>query len=569
MIRKKYCSMLLGATVSSLINALLIISDTFISAFFLGESAVMAINLVTPMYNLGLFIAMLLSLGIPVLYSGAMGRFNKDEADLVLGTGLGACLAGGLLLFILLTVFQPIYFEMYPASEELEKLAGDYYFWMRFELLLMPVTEVMVETVFADGDATCAVEVSVAEIVSNIAFSIILCRSMGIAGVAIGSFIAVVFRLLVSLTHLFKKTNSLHINFRYSFAILKRAVRIALVDAGNYLFIALCTVGLNVFVGWRFGEEYIIIVSVIMLVQEFMLLFDGIGVAISPIISVYLSEKCTPGVRKIWHYAMVTVLIEGFAVMLLVILMSGWIPDALGITDSVMARTITLGIRILTAGMVFICYLYLHTSYYRLREMIWISFAISAMRDVLVVVPTTIICGMLFGIPGCFIGVTAGAILAFILTMLFGYKKYGVDDFPLLLNELERDQNCYLYELKVVPDQVITTRDSIEKTLIKEGVNKKDIAKCMLAVEETLMLVYERNEGTKVSGECELEIANDKITVITRDNGVSLNVTDPEMDVSSFRAFIAPGIMSKWFRNGKHLMAMSFNRNYFEFVRTR
>ena len=47
--------MLIGATFSSAINALIIVSDSLIAGLFLGENAVSAINLVSPAYNLCVF----------------------------------------------------------------------------------------------------------------------------------------------------------------------------------------------------------------------------------------------------------------------------------------------------------------------------------------------------------------------------------------------------------------------------------------------------------------------------------------------------------------------------------
>ena len=106
MIRKKYFSMLISASFTSIINVLLIIADSIICGQMLSDTAVAAIDLITPLYTFCMFIAMLLSLGIPILYSRAMGRSQKDEADLVFGTGLTVTIIGGILIFFFLTVFR-------------------------------------------------------------------------------------------------------------------------------------------------------------------------------------------------------------------------------------------------------------------------------------------------------------------------------------------------------------------------------------------------------------------------------------------------------------------------------
>ena len=218
MIRKKYFSMLISASFTSIINVLLIIADSIICGQMLSDTAVAAIDLITPLYTFCMFISMLLSLGIPILYSRAMGRSQKNEADLVFGTGLTVTIIGGILIFFFLTVFRDAYFSQYELSNELYLLAKDYYFWIRFEILVMPLAEVMVESVFADGDESCTLLVSIVETSTNVILSVILCRTMGIAGVALASFVAVSLRLLISLTHFLKKSNSLRVHLSFSLA---------------------------------------------------------------------------------------------------------------------------------------------------------------------------------------------------------------------------------------------------------------------------------------------------------------------------------------------------------------
>ena len=568
MIKKKYLSMLAGASFTSAINVLLIITDSIICGIFLDDTAVSAINLVMPVYGLCIFVAMLISLGIPILYANARGRFSKEEADRIFGTGLTVCIAGGILIFIFLTLIRDIYLDHFMLSETMSRLADDYYDWIRFELLIMPLAEVMVETVFADGDENCAIAVAAVEAMSNIILSIVLCRIMGIAGVALASVVAVVLRLLVSLTHLLKKTNTLRMNLCFSFVVFRKDINYALTDAGNYLFLAIFSYALNMFVARHFEERWIIMVSVILLVQEFQLLFDGIGETLTPIISVYLSENCFEGVRKVWRLATITCILEGFGAMLLLILLSGKLPLLLGITDPELLHMASMGIIIMTPGMVFTCYLYMLTSYYRLLDKVILSVGISALRDCLCIIPTAVAGGTIFGIEGVFGGMAAGAVLAFFLSRLYVGRKYGKKNQPLLLDSREKGLKSYLFELEVNHEQVIQVRDSLEQALREAGVARKQVFRMMLMLEELLMLIYERNGHEKVLAECALTISPEKITMIIRDNGVQLDLTDPDRNISSLRSYIVPGLLTEWCHEEYHLAAVSFNRNSFEIQNT-
>ncbi len=564
MMTKKYYSMLAGATFTCVINALLIITDTVLAGILLGHEAVASINLVAGLYNLGVFIAMLLSLGVPILYSNEMGNFQKKEADRVFGTGLTFAVLGGVLLFIFTTVFRPLYFSFYNVPSNYLELANDYYFWLRFELLLMPVAEVMVETVYADGDEGCTLLVTSVEAASNILFSMLLCRKMGIAGLALGSVIAVSLRLLLSLTHLFKKKNTLRPNVCFSFPVLGRVIAYSVTDAGCYLFIAIFSFALNKFVLWRFGSSMLIMASIILLVHEFQLFFDGIGEAITPIISVYLAENCFPGVRKVWRLAVKTAIAEGIFITILLLILSRWLPGVLGITDPDLIHTASLGIILMAPGMTFVCLLYLLSSYYLLVDKVALSFSICALRDVVVVLPSAVVFGMIFGIHGVFAGTAVGAVLAFLISILYVYGKYGKENVPLLLAEKERSLGSYLFELEISPERIVETRNQIENALNKHGIRRNTVVKCMLMFEELLMLIHENHPDGKTLGECSLTVSPEKITVVLRDNGPPVDFTDCDMEIDSLRCYVVPGLISHWCRRSSHLIAMSFNRNMFE-----
>lgn len=556
--------MLISASFTSIINVLLIIADSIICGQMLSDTAVAAIDLITPLYTFCMFIAMLLSLGIPILYSRAMGRSQKDEADLVFGTGLTVTIIGGILIFFFLTIFRDAYFSQYELSNELYLLAKDYYFWIRFEILVMPLAEVMVESVFADGDESCTLLVSIVETSTNVMLSVILCRTMGIAGVALASFVAVSLRLLISLIHFLKKSNSLRLHLSFSLAVLKQDIRLALTDSGNYLSLAVFSYALNSFVLWLFGPDMLIMAAVIVIVQEFELLFDGVGEAVTPILSVYFSEKCYTGVRKIWRLAVRTAIIEGLVVTVLLVSLSGLIPGLLGITDPTIYQVATYGIMLMAIGMAFVSYLYLLTSYHRVLDKILLSFVISVLRDAICTFACAFCFGMLFGIYGVFAGISAGAALTQGLATLYIRIRYGKKNPPLLIADLERGTKNDLFDLIIRPESVTDTRDAVEQVLRRENIEPGIILRVMLVLEELLMLIYEKNEGKTVSCECAVILSSETLTVILWDNGEEIDLTEKEMEISSLRCYFTSGILHRWTNAGKHQTTMSFNRNCLE-----
>ena len=99
-LKKKYYPLLISGTLRLIVITLLVMSDTIIAGLLIGEDAVAGINLVTPVYSLSFFFGGLVSIGVPILYNNAMGRYEKKEADELFGNGMTAALAIGIILFI-------------------------------------------------------------------------------------------------------------------------------------------------------------------------------------------------------------------------------------------------------------------------------------------------------------------------------------------------------------------------------------------------------------------------------------------------------------------------------------
>ena len=129
---------------------------------------------------------------------------------------------------------------------------------------------------------------------------------------------------------------------------------------------------------------------------------------------------------------------------------------------------------------------------------------------------------------------------------------------------MEKEVKSFIFEYRICPDEIVRNRDLLEQTLKENGIEQKKIAKTMLIFEETLMLIYEKNAGSETMGECAMNIHQDRITLIFRDNGILMDLTDLDMEINSFRTYIAPVLLQNMVINSRHLTAMSFNRNCFE-----
>ncbi len=562
-LNKKFYSMLFAGTLTMVVVTGLLMSDTFIAGIFIGEDAVAAINLITPAYSLAAFIGFIFSLGVSVLFSNAMGRFDKESADRYFGNGFCACLLSGTVLFVLLNFLADAYLGFYAPPAAVMALAGPYFFWYRLVILILPMATFINEMVFADGDETLSAVANITNVVGNIVISVILCRLIGIAGIGAASFIGTLLKLIISFTHLLKKGNSLHIKPALSLPVLGEIAKYSIIDAGSYLFLSIFVAAMNKFVMAVFGEDMLIIVSVCVFLKEAQLVFDGIGEAFSPLISIYLGEETYEGVRECYRLSEKTSIAEGLVMTVITVLAAPLIVRVFGISDPRTASYAVNGIRIMSLGLTFISLMYLITSYFLLRGKILLGLVICCMRDVAASVIFAVTGGLLFGIYGLFIGIAVSSAAAYLLLMGYLDLRYGREDTPLLLKEIEGNGITGFYELNVKPEDIICVQKEIEQLLKDNNVSEKTTVRVKLLIEDLYMLIYEKNGSEGILGECVVKLLDEGVSIITRDDGVLFDISQDDVEATSVAAFTVSAYMEKMKENRRHLTTMSYNRNSF------
>lgn len=556
---------MLSSSISLLVITVLALSDTLIAGVMLGEEAVSAICLVVPAYSLAGFAGCLISLGVPIIYSRAMGEFNKERADRCFAFGVFMAVTMGLVLYIVFMLFGDAYLRFYEPSTVVFNAAKDYFFWYKYTILLLPIMTLMDEMVLADGDETLSMVSGIVQIVGNIVCSIVFAKFVGIEGIGFGSFIGTLVALLVAFAHLLRKGNSLKLGFYFSLKLLVDVVKYSAIDAGTYLFLACFTAVMNRFITFAYGPEMLVLGAVILFVKEVQIVFDGIGEAFTPLMNIYLGEESYDGVKKCYGLSKKTAVVEGVVLTLLMILVSPFIVKLYDISDPVACSYAVGGVRIEALGLVFLSLLYLLSSYYLLIDKIKLGFVMSALRDVLVVTPACIALGYFFGIYGMFAGVAVGPAIAYAISVLYIRIRYGAENYPLLLTDKLKGFKHKFYEFKLDPKSIVETQQQVEKYLCENGIDRKIVSKVKLLIEDLYMLIYEKNGADKaVYAECTVIIRDTGVQIITKDDGVLFDLSNEDVVAGSIVEFMVSGYMEKLKDNKKYLTTMSYNRNTFK-----
>ena len=561
---RKFFSLLLSSTIGQLVITVLTLSDSVIAGVMLGEDSVAAICLVIPAYSLAAFGSNLIAVGVPILYNRAMGEFDKEKADRYFSFGLLISLVMGLILYTVFMLFGDAYLRFYEPSTVVFNAARDYFFWYKYTFLLLPLYTLMYEMVLADGDETLSMVSGIVQILGNIVCSIVLAKFIGIEGIGLGSLVGTSAALIVSFAHLLRKGNSLKLGFYFSSKWFVDVFKYGVIDAGDYLFLACYIATMNRFISSAFGPEMLVLGAVVLFIKEVQVVFDGVGEAFTPLMNIYLGEESYDAVKKCYSLSLKTAVVEGFIVMLLMVLVAPLIAKLYDITDPVTTAYAVGGVRIESLGLVFLSLLYLLSSYYLLIDRIKLGFFVSALQNFLAVAPVSIILGYFFGIYGMFAGVAIGPSVAYLISVLYIRIRYGKDNYPLLLSENLKGFNHKFYEFKLEPKSIVETQQQVEKYLCENGIDRKIVSKMKLLIEDLYMLVYEKNGAENaVYAECTVIIRDTGVQLITKDDGVLFDLSSEDVVAGSIIEFMVSGYMEKLNDNKKYLTTMSYNRNTF------
>ena len=546
-----------------MVVSMLLMSDSVIAGAVIGSDAVAGITLVTPVYSLSAFFGSMISLGVPILYSTEMGKFNKERADQVFGLGVLMSIVVGLVLFLVTSLFGDLYLCSSSPPDAILSQARGYLSWMRFTILLLPMQMLIAAAVYCDGDETISTIANAVQGLGNIVLSIVLSHVMGIRGIGLASFLFNVIALSILLAHFAKETNSLRWNIYFSFELLGDVVRYSIIDSSSYLFLAALTALLNAFVSAQFGPEYLILVSVIALCRESQLVFDGIGEAVTPIFSVYVGESNHSGLRSTYDLASKTAIVEGIIVTIVLVIFAPIVPKVLNVTQPELAHWVVVGARLTALGSTFVSLLYLISSYYLVIKQISLGLAACAVRDVVFSAPLAVGLGKLFGIFGMYMGLAMAPAFAYGLFLLYLTMRYGREDCPLLLSKIPGGENSYLFNLSTDPEEIIAVQRKVEALLKEHSVDKRTIGRTMLLIEELYVLIRQMNDNKSVLAECTVCLRPDGVQIISKDEGVPFDMADEDISVTSLSAYTVASYLEKTEMGNRHLTTMSFNRSSF------
>ena len=563
---KKFNSMLISGTFTKAVMYLMLLSDSIIAGHFIGASGVAGINAITPVTAIVTFFGDLLSTGVGIVFTREVGAMRKDRANEIYGQGLILSIGLGLISALLIFVFQDAYFRVSGVTGDILENALQYYRLMPINAFLTIVIFYLEQMVYSDGDELCNNICYGFQIGGNVLCSIILTRFLGMTGIILGSVIGNSLGILTCLWHYFRKENTLRFVWHLSFRDFLLTSRYSIVDSSVYVCWGLMDYVMIGFVSGRFGEAGLITLAVVVSLIEFGVVLDGVGMAMQPLIGTYFGERNHQLIKRVMRSGVKAAVIEGLAATALIWVFARQFCALFGITSGEALAPSIAALRIVSLGFTFCSVVSLTTSYYMLIDRIGMATCIACFQNGLLYILLPVLGALAFGMGGMWAGFVAAPILTLVCAYLFVYLRFGKDDFPFLLKDMESE--IVVMDDTLTPETAVSLSDRVRSSLLSHQYARTTANNAALFIEEIGLTILERNKQAKkpVLIELSLFFEEESLLVIERDSGVLFDLTESDVQVRELSSFILSGMMEAH-EEKAYLVTTGYNRNMIRFSR--
>ena len=559
--------MLISGTFTKAVMYLMLLSDSIIAGFFIGEKGVAGINAITPVTAVVTFFGDLASTGVGIVFAREVGAMRKRRADEIFGQGLIISIGLGLISALLILVFQSTYFSVSGITGETLEQATKYYRLVPINAFLTIVIFYLEQMVYSDGDELCNNICYGFQIGGNIICSIILTKFFGMTGIILGSVIGNGLGILTCLWHFFRKSNTLHFVWHLSFKDFLLTSRYSIVDSSVYICWGLMDYVMIGFISRSYGNSGLIALAVVVSLIEFGVVLDGVGMAMQPLVGTYYGEKNHRLIKRVTRAGIKAAIIEGAVATSLIMIFAKQFCALFGVTEGASLTSSITAIRIVCLGFVFCSMVSLTTSYYMLIDRIGMATCIACFQNGLLYILLPILGSAVFGINGLWAGFVAAPILTLVCAMLFVYLRFGKNDFPFLLGDM--DTEIVVLDDTLSPQSASALSIKVADLLLSHQYPKETANRAGLFAEEIGLTILDINKRSKKSILVELSLffEEDNVLIVECDSGKLFDLTDPDAQINGLSGFVLSGLMEAH-KEKAYLVTTGYNRNMIRFAKS-
>lgn len=553
---RQFRRMLAGCVAINVVMFVLSTMGSVLAGNFLGEKALTGVALASPLFTFCSFLTSLIGSGMGINYSLRRGGLDRDGAEAVFMQGVWTALSCGVLLGLGVWIFRDAFIGLMTADAEVMRNAVEYWRWLPYGLALNCFWCVLCNCCYCDGDTLFATVVICAQGLISLGASAMALRSgFGSDACSLGFFAGYLFSCVVLAFHFVRRCNTFSFRWRFDIRETWIIFRTSIGDATGFLGDALVYVFLGYVLSRSFGETALIGLPVFVFVMESLSFVNGFSVAMQPIVAVYFGENNHRSIRKtmVSIGGLLFVVCMSYSVILAVF--PGIVLSALGITDPA-AEPI---VRVLSLMILPNSLMNVFNNYLQLIE-----------REVMAVWLTVFYwvalpAALLFSFPvfwsgGFWYWAPVSRWTGLVLFSVFLLWRFGRRRFPLLLDRA-REASIFTFDLGLRELEIALVAEAVSRKMLDHGIVRESALRCRLLVEESLMVIKERNGDKPVHAEVILDL-NDGVVLTLRDDGVIFDITDADARVSGLRTYLVATMMQRQSEKS-NILTTGFNRNVF------
>lgn len=567
--RRKFNAILFASVVEIVVDVLMNIVDTAVTGHVIGSLGLSALNIVAPITGFTIFTENLFATGTSMLYANYAGKYENEKADKAFGMGIVMALIIGVGTSLIVSAILPFYLSYMDVSDTIKTYVNDFMFFVRIELVLKPLFELIVAMVYVDGDEVLGTAANIAETVLNIVFSIILGKKMGMMGISLGSILSVFVSISIITVHFFKKKNTLHPRFSVNKEDVKKAFFFGANDLAMFILLPIMFFIVTKFIIWHFGEYYLPILSVVYSIIELTVVFEASGEAMRPILPIYNAENNTNALKDLLVHSFIINLLLGLVFSVFLLTLGGLIPDVFDIDDPSLNDICTIGLKLYAIGCPGMAIASELNSYFLNTGRTKLALYESILNQLVSIVILVFTFGMLFGINGIWFGFAAAPYLtlAVLVVTVFIMVCKGKITTPLP----QKSVNILTETIDLQNNEFMEYVYRVHDFLLQHGVDSKTCNRVELTLEECLVLLSDTNlkeakgkQRKDTIAECTVHVYDEGVDLSIWDSGIVFDITDENMGIKDLHSYFLSRI-TKFARVKKHKVVVSFNRNFFHF----
>ena len=495
--------------------------DGVVSGHVLGTDALAATSLVFPLISLSTFLSTIFTYGCSNLCAIAEGSGDYERARRLFTLGLFATLLLGLAQSVLFYLIEDLYFSYYTSSPAIEAFAREYYRLFIFVPPVMASATFLDEIISADGDDTLSYVAYLVSFGVNVGASVLLARTMGMSGLALGTALSYVSYLIVVSIHFLKKSNTYRLRYWFSFRDLLRFAQYSLKNNTAGICMSVVSAGFTKAILLFWGNDYLIANTVLCAMLEIYEMVNGPSEAAGYLLASYTGERNGEGIKTLFRQALVACAFGGMVVTLVLLILPNTVLLLYGIEDSPLRVDLVKCIRFCSLGVVAASIGGFLSDYYGYTgKPLW-----SCVN---------------FCLEGGIVSMGKGMVLSQITAMAIFYSfvliMKGRESIPYMLDDPDYGKvsmNSFEYQ----PEEYERLWNWIQENLNEHGIESAKIGEVGALLQSLFRQTEERNGKNTVLGECVLRFVG-KPEIIIKDNG-ELFQPDIQDDRLSYNALLS------------------------------